>query len=322
MKFLKYKTFLFYFLFLVLFCSCTSNPNRSPLSSWFEPTGKIKILSTTAMIDDLVGEIGKEKVDHLPLIVGEIDPHSYELVKGDDEKIKFATLIIANGLNLEHGASLRYQLKKHSNVLFLGDEIEKTYPEKILIVNGERDPHLWTDISIWAEGIDSIVTALGEQDPENLSYYQKNGEELRDKFLDAHRKIQQSMREIPSSKRYLVTSHDAFHYFTRAYLSDDEKNWQDRCNAPEGLAPEGQLSCKDIQKVVDYLNRYDIEVIFPESNVSPAALNKIISSSNRSVRISKYPLYGDAMGKPGTDADNYLRMVQHNAKVLKEEWSK
>lgn len=100
-------------LFLLFGCSKNSSIPKNDLNNWMSANGKIKVLSATAMIDDLVGQVGREKVDHLALIVGEVDPHAYELVKGDGEKLSFAQIVFYNGLGLEHGASLRYQLQHH-----------------------------------------------------------------------------------------------------------------------------------------------------------------------------------------------------------------
>ena len=75
-----------------------------------------------------------------------------------------------------------------------------------------------------------------------------------------------------------MTSHDAFNYFARAYLADPEEvEWQKRFEAPEGLAPDGQLSVADIQRIIDHICMYRIAVLFPESNVSRDSLRKIIS---------------------------------------------
>ena len=306
------KYFLLCFsLFLCLF-SCSKQEHRA---HWYMDNGKTKVLSTTAMIHDLVKEIGQDRVDPLVLIKGEVDPHSYELVKGDDEKIVSAAIVIGNGLNLEHGASLRYQLEKHSHVVYLGEEIRRQAPERILQVEGEIDPHVWMDISLWAEGIDAIVVALSKEDPEGGPFYQQRGDLLRQNMLHKHTELQKEMREVPSEKRYLVTSHDAFHYFARAYLAE-EGEWEDRCVAPEGLAPEGQLSVHDIKEVVAHLAKYHIGVVFPESNVSRDSLKKIICSSPHQVRCSEQPLYGDAMG-----TNTYLEMIEHNIRALKGEWS-
>ncbi len=314
------RIFLTFFICVCALFGCSQNHGEG-VSAWLADDGKLKVLATTAMIDDLVEEIGKDRVSHTTLIIGEMDPHSYELVKGDDEKISLAQIVIGNGLNLEHGASLHYQLEQHPNVVFLGEEIKKRVPDQILSSGTEYDPHVWMDISLWAEGIESIVVALSDQDPENAMFYQKNGELLRQKMLKAHQKIKEDLRGIPQERRYLVTSHDAFHYFTRAYLVQDLE-WEERCVAPEGIAPEGQLSSVDIQRVIEHLHRYHIEVVFPESNVSRDALKKITACCGHKVRICKQFLYGDAMGGSGSDADNYLGMLQHNARVLKEEWEK
>lgn len=310
-------------------CSPDASHSRkvSPFESWMANNGKIKVLSTTGMIDDLVGKIGGDRVDHLPLIIGEIDPHSYELVKGDDEKLSSAQIIFSNGLGLEHGASLRYRLEHHPNSIALGNEIRKLYPDSIIKVGRDIDPHIWMDISLWALAIDPIVSTLSQIDPLHAELYKKNGEALRVVMREADREIYKGLQEIPSNKRFLVTSHDAFNYFTRHYLADDEErangSWKKRFDAPEGLAPEGQLSSKDIQHIIDYLCLYQIRVLFPESNVSRDSLRKIASAcleKGIEIRISREVLYGDAMGSPGSDADTYLKMIAHNAAVLEREW--
>src|SRR5690349_13398984 len=133
--------FLCLFSFILWGCSGSSTP--SAMEIWAMQNGKLKILSTTAMVDDIVGQIGKERIDHIPLITGEIDPHSYELVKGDDEKLSLATIIFYNGLGLEHGASLRYQIEHHRNAIGVGNFILEKQPNLILYSDKEIDPHIW-----------------------------------------------------------------------------------------------------------------------------------------------------------------------------------
>lgn len=281
--------------------------------------GKITVLSTIAMIDDLVGQIGRERIEHLSLIKGEIDPHSYELIKGDEEKFSSAAVVFYNGLNLEHGASLQYQLQKHPQSIALGNLIKDKHPEMILFKNGQMDPHIWMDILIWVEAIDPIVSSLSSIDPDGSDYFKSNGEQLRQKMLHSHQLISEKLSAIPDDKRFLVTSHDAFHYFSRRYLGPDIS----RCTAPEGLAPDGQLSSRDIQRIVDYLTDRNVGVVFSESNVSHDSLRKIISvclHKGLKVRLSDQILYADALGAPGSGAASYLAMMEHNAEVLVHEW--
>jgi len=304
-------------LFLLISC-CGCQNSTSKLEEWIRPNGKIKVLSTTTIIDDVVGQVGGDRIDHLALIEGAMDPHSYEIVKGDAEKLSYAQIIFYNGLGLEHGASLRHQLKMHPLAISLGDKIRQHNPEAVLFDRGQVDPHIWLDISLWAEIIDPIVQALSEIDPKNSPYYQANGKKIRESLLALDDSLVQKLQKIAPEKRYLVTSHDAFNYFTRRYLREGA-DWEDRFCAPEGLAPDGQLSCHDIQQVIDYLSNHRISVIFPECNISQDSLKKIISvckEKGMKVTIASASLSSDTLGT----SDSYQSMMEHNVNTLYEAW--
>ena len=104
------------------------------------------------------------------LIQGDLDPHSYEMVKGDGEKLSGADLIFYNGLGLEHGASLSAILQGSPNAMAIGEKIKSICPERILMRGGAIDPHIWMDISLWQKGIDPIVEALSGADPEGALF--------------------------------------------------------------------------------------------------------------------------------------------------------
>src|SRR3990167_3637979 len=265
---LNVKKVLFLLLLPLLAIGCFK-ASKSRLGEWMQDDGKIKILSTTAQVGDLVAAVGGDRVSNWVLIQGELDPHSYEIVKGDGEKLARADLIFYNGLGLEHGAGLSSQLKGTHKAIALGERIQEAYPERILLREDAVDPHIWMDISLWKEAVPSIIEELSSLDPEGTSEYCERGEALMLQMDEAHLALIEKMRKIPSEKRYLVTSHDAFHYFARCYLANPgEKSWEDRFAAPEGLAPDGQLSPVDIQGIIDYLRAHKISVVFPESNVS------------------------------------------------------
>lgn len=314
------------FLFLIsCFCiSCQNNQDNST-KHWFSNDGKPKVLSTIGMINDLVRQIGGEHIETLTLINGELDPHSYQLVKGDDEKLSRANIIFFNGLGLEHGPSLQRHLQQHRNAIALGDELQKQYPDQIIYYQGQLDPHIWMDVSLWAKTIPFIVKALSAEDPAHAADYQKNAEKLQIEMTSTDKELRNMFKEVPDAKRYLVTSHDAFNYFARAYLATDEERasgkWQERVAAPEGLAPDSQLSSKDIQIIIDHLEKYDIHVLFPESNISKDSIKKIISAGKEkglNLHLATISLYADAMGATGTDGDTYLKMILHDAKIIRD----
>ncbi len=294
--------------FLMVGCSTSQNQRA-------QDSGKLKVVSTTAQIGDLVSSVGGDRIDHWVLIRGDLDPHSYEIVKGDGERLQRADLIFYNGLGLEHGASLSAFLRASPKATPVGEKISHACPDRILKRGEVVDPHIWMDISLWQKGIDPIVEALSQVDPEGSLLYRERGALLAQKMEAAHAEVFARLQKIPSEKRYLVTSHDAFHYFTRSYLADvGETHWAERFAAPEGLAPEGQLNPRDIQKIIDYLRDKNISVLFPESNVSRDSIRKIATAGRElglEIHICSEPLYGDAMSGLA-----YLDMMRSNAETI------
>lgn len=314
------------FTLILLLTGCTNSESRKRVllwEQWKQPNGKVKILSTTAMINEIVRQVGGEHVDALVLINGELDPHSYQMVKGDDEKFLFADLVFYNGLGLEHCPTMRCLLDTNPKAIGLGERLKQKYPESILFYDGQLDPHIWMDVSLWAKTISFVVEGLSAYDPLHASEYAKNGEILYEQFMNHHEGIKEMMARVPENKRYLVTSHDAFHYFTLAYLAPDEEKhndaWRKRFAAPEGLSPESQLSAMDIQLIIDHLVKHHIEIVFTESNVSHDSLRKIVYAGNEKglrVSIADSALYADALGQPGSEGETYLKMIHYNAQTI------
>ncbi len=306
--------------FFLIFVSCTNINLNQNFKDWMQDNGKIKILSTTVMIHDLVQCIGGDKVDAIALIKGDLDPHSYELVKGDLEKIQYSHIVFYNGLGLEHGASLFHSIKNHRNHLAVGDMVFQKNPQKILFHDTAIDPHIWTDVSLWMEVIDPIVEKLSQLRPQFSQEFLKRAKLLKKQMIKLHKEIFHLIQKIPGTKRYLVTSHDAFNYFTKAYLAEPgEDNWKIRFQAPEGLAPDGQLCSNDIQKILDHLKTYQIHVIFSESNVNKDSIYKIVSSGKKNgldVKIANEVLFGDAILDDPLSKDCYLQTMKHNAEVI------
>ena len=314
--FLRSKNF-FVVIVILFFCSCNKDTS---MKNWMQNNGKIKVLSTTSIVGDLVHSIGMEKIDHITLIKGDLDPHSYELVKGDSEKLQFADCIFYNGLGLEQRANLVSYLKKASKAMALGDWIKENHPEKIIWLERQLDPHVWMDVSLWVEVIDPICLSLCEKDPENASFFKNNAELLKSTLVKTHTDIENLLTLIESERKYLVTSHDSFSYFVRAYLSDqqekEDQSWRKRIAAPEGIVPEGQISCSDIYQILHHIKRFGIKVIFPEYNVNQDAIKKIASAGNEKkmgISIVSDVLYSDSMDY---SHDSYEAMMRHNANAI------
>ena len=303
--------------FLCLFFTTACSSSVTP------PNKKAKVLCTTQFIANTVEKLAGDIVDIEVLIQGELDPHSYQLVKGDAEKFTESQIVFANGLNLEHGHSLKQAIDNHKHAVKLGDYIYYNEPESILLKDNELDPHIWMDISIWLKTIDPIVDGLVKEFPSNQDLFVKNAETLKKNWKDLDQNLQMILQKIPSEKRYLVTSHDAFNYFSRKYLATDievkNKTWTDRFKAPEGLSPDGQIGPYDIKKILDHLKKYNISVVFPESNVSLDSLKKIRSvaaAQGMKIIFAKEPLFGDSMCGDEFSVSSYEEMMKHNVQVI------
>lgn len=324
MKKIACQLLFFSTLLLLCFFSCTDSKNHmQETQDWKARNGKVKVLSTIGMIDDLVKKVGGEYIDSISLIKGELDPHSYQLVKGDDEKFSFSDIIFYNGLGLEHGPSLQHHLMTSPKAVALGNKILEENSSLILMHGGSYDPHIWMDISLWAKTIPYIANALSERDPVHSEIFQANAEKTIKEMYSVHDQVKKELAKVPESKRYLVTSHDAFNYFARAYLAAADEaqaaDWKKRLASPEGLSPESQLSAADIQLIINYLIQNQIHVLFPESNVSKDSIRKIVSAGKEKgleLSIAQVNLYADAMGKPGSEGDTYLKMIEYDAKAI------
>jgi manganese/zinc/iron transport system substrate-binding protein len=279
---------------------------------------KPQVVSTTAMIAELVESIAQDKIVSQVLIKGDIDPHSYELVKGDQLKLKKADLIFYQGLGLEHGASLSAYLRSQSKAVCLGDFLKRSCPESLIEQDGYLDPHVWLDLDLWKQLIPFVSQKLIELVPDEQLFFEANAQRLTETMTSLDRAMLEMIQALPEKRRYLVTSHSAFRYFTRRYIAY-ESDWVDRCIAPEGLAPEAQISLYDIEKVVCYIRDHQVSVVFSESNVSKEALKKVIHVCHKSgldVKLDPQPLFGDAL----FDGKRYLDMMWHNATLLHKAW--
>jgi manganese/zinc/iron transport system substrate-binding protein len=268
------------------------------------------ILSTTVMIGSVVQEIVQDKFTTKILMEGEVDPHSYQMKKGDVEKLEEADIVFANGLSLEHNPSLIYHLKE-KKALFLGDQLLKTDPKSIISFNNEIDPHIWMDLSLMQNISDMICQKVIEQDQENSEFYLQNTIQLKEKMASLDVSIKKIIDQVPEHKRYIVSSHDAFYYFVRRYF-DLENN--ERLFSMQGLSPESEVSLKRMRQVIEFIKEHRVEAIFYESNLPKDAIWKVIEICKKfdiDVSISIDPLYGDTLG-----GMTYLEMMEHNAKVI------
>jgi manganese/zinc/iron transport system substrate-binding protein len=273
---------------------------------------KIHVTATVSMVADLVKQVGGDRVTVESLMGPGVDPHLYKAAASDVTKLRRADVIFYNGLSLEGKmtdilAKLA-RSKKHVHAVTASAPTGRllTPPE----FEGHHDPHLWFDVSLWAECVESVVTGLGGFSPADAGYFQAQGRRVKTRLAELHRWARERANELPEQRRVLITSHDAYNYFGRAYGF--------QVVGLQGVSTVTEAGLADMAKLVDFIKRRGVKAIFVESSVSPAAIRRI--SRDAGVKVGG-ELFSDAMGTPGQmedghDLGTYEGMIKHNLNTI------
>ena len=270
--------------------------------------GALKITTTTTMVTDLVKTVGGDRVEVVGLMGAGVDPHLYKAAASDITKLQRADVIFYSGLLLEGKLQDVFarmaRTKKHVYAL------TESIPEKELLepkdMGGHYDPHVWFDVRLWERCVESVVKGLAEAQPPQAEYFRKRGRETQERLRKLHEWAETKANELPKEKRVLITSHDAFNYFGRAYGF--------QVIGLQGISTVEEPSLASMTQLVDFVKKHQVKAIFIESSVPPNAIKRI--SEDAGVRIGG-ELFSDAMGTPGQmengyDLGTYEGMIKHN----------
>jgi manganese/zinc/iron transport system substrate-binding protein len=276
-----------------------------------EGDGKLRVVATTGQIGDIVAHVGGEGVAVTALMGPGVDPHLFVASEGDVDRLQKADVIFYNGLFLEaQMADVLRQIGERKPSIAVAEAID---PEALLPwaqYTGEYDPHVWFDVSLWMKAVEAVRDGLAGADAANAATYQANADaylaEL--KALDAYIKTQ--IERVPPDQRVLVTAHDAFHYFGRAYGFD--------VRGLQGISTASEASTADVRDLADFIAENKIRAIFVETSVpvrNIEALQAAVADRGFTVEIGG-KLYSDALGSPDGDAATYVGMVRHNIDTI------
>lgn len=272
---------------------------------------KIKVTATTSMVADLAKSVGGDRVVVQGLMGAGVDPHLYKATASDVSRLQQADVIFYSGLMLEGKLQdLFDKLKGQKKIYAVTDAIPRERLLKPEGFAGHFDPHVWFDVPLWEMCVEVVVKGLSETDPAGKAEYEKRGEELRAKMKELHQWAEQKINELPSEKRILITSHDAFNYFGRAHGF--------QVVGLQGISTADEAGLADMAKMVDFIKSNNIKAVFVESSVPHNTIERI--SKDAGVKIGG-ELFSDAMGTPGQiedgyDLGTYEGMIKHNANTV------
>ena len=274
---------------------------------------KVNIVATTGMIADIARNIGKDSVMVNALMGPGVDPHLYKATQGDLGRLRRADIIFYNGLHLEGKMGDVFEkLERIKTVVPVARGIETSMLIDNPIFQGSHDPHIWFDVSMWSSIISEVTSTLIKTDPESQAYYEKNAQEYREALQELHSWVILEIQKIPKDKRLMVTAHDAFSYFGRAY--DIE------VRGLQGISTLSEFGLKDRVDLVNFIVERKVKAVFVETSVSKRNINAIVEGCRQKGHnvIIGGNLFSDAMGADGTPAGNYIGMVKANVKTIVE----
>jgi len=293
---------LFILVTIVFFSSCKDTS---------EDNGKLKVVTTTTMITDLVSEIGGDHISLQGLMGAGVDPHLYKASEGDVSKLYDADIIFYGGLHLEGKlVDVFKRMETKKSTISLGDRLPKNQLISSEYFASNYDPHVWFNIQFFKMFSDTVTEELSKADPKNAESYSENNKKYQAKLDELETEVKSIISTLPEEKRILVTAHDAFNYFGNAYGFN--------VVGLQGISTATEAGVKDVQDLSEFIIKNKVLAIFVESSVprrTIEALQASVLSKNHKVEIGG-SLFSDALGSKDTAEGTYIGMFKYNVNTI------
>ncbi len=273
----------------------------------------INAVVTIGMIGDVAQNVGGECANVTAIMGPGIDPHLYQASSGDVRTFSSADIIFYSGYSLEGqlGNVLeRFAERKPT----LAVSPESINPDALITTQDVYgiDPHLWMDAGLWAQIAPTIADALAELRPECAERFRSNAEAYAAQLEALNGWIEAAVSSIPEGQRVLVTAHDAFAYYGRAYGIEVE--------GVQGISTESEAGVADIRNMAQVIAERQVPAVFIESTINPRTVRAVIDAAaqrGHQVEVGG-ELYSDAMGQEGTVGGTYIGMLFENTRTIVE----
>lgn len=292
-------------------CSGNKASNTPTTKKTVSESTPIQVVATTGMVADAVKEVGGNLVKVIGLMGAGVDPHLYKASEGDIHKLSNADIIFYNGLNLEGKmGDIFVKMARNKPTIAVASGIDPKLLREPPEFQGHFDPHVWFDAKLWSQVIPQVATALSELDPVHSAIYKTNATKYIAQLNTLDAWCREQIARIPKEQRVLVTAHDAFGYFGRAYNID--------VVGLQGISTVSEFGLNDIQRIVDLIVGRKVRAVFVESSIPKRSIDAVaegVRAKGHNVVIGG-TLYSDALGDPGTPEGTYVGMVRANVTTI------
>jgi manganese/zinc/iron transport system substrate-binding protein len=269
------------------------------------------VTCTIGMIADAAQIIGGPHVTVEGLMGPGVDPHLYKASQGDLAKLGGSDLILYNGLNLEGKmGDLFVKMSRTRPTVPVTEAIPESLLREPPEFLGHYDPHVWFDVSLWRRATARVSDALIELDSGHRADFERNAAAYLDTLAALDQWVRENMATIPRERRVLVTAHDAFGYFGRAYDVD--------VVGLQGISTVSEYGLADVQRIVGLITSRKIKAVFIESSVPRRSIDAVVEGCRgrgHNVAVGG-TLFSDAMGAAGTPEGTYVGMVRANVRTI------
>ena len=278
-----------------------------------DPQEPIEVVTTIGMIADAVERVGGERVSVEGLMGPGIDPHLYKASEGDLRRLERSDVIFYGGLHLEAKmADVLERIADQRATQAVTDGIPRSQLLSPAQFQGQHDPHVWFDVRLWMRAVEQIRDTLTELDPASAELYEANAAAYLEELEELDRYVAEQAARVPRERRVVITAHDAFNYFGKAYGFE--------VRGLQGISTAAEAGAGDVQGLARFIAERRIPALFVESSVSPrtiTAVRETVRSRGFDVEIGG-SLFSDAMGDEGTPEGTYVGMVRHNVDTIVE----
>lgn len=280
----------------------------SPPTAEADGDGLSEVVTTSTMITDWAAQVGGDSIELVGILDPGTDPHVYEPVPADSIALEEADIVFYNGYNLEPNlVRLMESTGNNARKVAVGEIIEPLDFE----YEGQRepDPHVWGDVENVVQIVELIRDELIQQDPKNEQTFIQNAENYIAELNQLDTWIDDQIATIPSDQRQLVTTHDAFQYFTQAYGLEV-------AGTLIGISTEEQPSAQTVQQLAETIRALGVPAIFAETTINPRLITTVAEEAG--VTLAPTELYSDSIGAPGSEGDSYINMMVANTRAIVE----
>jgi manganese/zinc/iron transport system substrate-binding protein len=273
--------------------------------------GRLYAVATVGMVADVVRNVGGERVRVDALMGPGVDPHLYKASEGDVRRLFRADVVFYVGLHLEaRMAEVLDEMGTRVRTVAVGQAVPVEQLQRPPEFAGAYDPHVWFDVALWRHTVDAVARGLADADPAHAAEYHANADRYSAKLDTLDGYVRMRAAELPPERRVLVTAHDAFGYFGRAYGFE--------VHGLQGISTAAEAGTHDVQVLAVMIAERRIPAVFVESSVprrTIEAVQEAVRARGFTVRIGG-DLFSDAMGSPGTPEGTYVGMVRHNVDTI------